>query len=158
MASTGWSYRYRLLIKPSPLPLLCLSDNLKSTITSCFHFKPLTFYARLAAQISQKTLVLQHSTEIWDTMRKSTVQTRLQLWKIDLYRTFMVQPLIWKIFSNPFILLRLTPTIVNWSKQPVLPALSSLLDEVRASNTQHAKHNAVFQELSSRLDKLQIVR
>jgi len=36
------------------------------------------------------------------------------------------------------------------------PALSSLLDEVRASNAQHAKHNAAFQELSSRLDKLQI--
>ena len=36
------------------------------------------------------------------------------------------------------------------------PALASLLDEVRASNAQHSKHNAAFQELSSRLDKLQI--
>jgi len=36
------------------------------------------------------------------------------------------------------------------------PALSSLLEEVRASNAQHAKHNAAFQELSSRLDKLQV--
>ena len=36
------------------------------------------------------------------------------------------------------------------------PAMSALLEEVRTSNAQHAKHNAAFQELSSRLDKLQV--
>jgi len=36
------------------------------------------------------------------------------------------------------------------------PGLSQVLEELRTSNAQHAKHNAAFQQLTARLDKMQI--